>query len=141
MSTPRDPLRLVEPGAGAPEFVRSALEAGVSDLPSADRLARIASRLPSGPAGSGPAAPKGAVPAAPLPSVLASALYGAVVGLAVVGVSWLAQPQLARPAPSAVDAASAAPPVSITREPRAPETNAPAAATLPTAAPIATAVA
>jgi hypothetical protein len=119
MKPPRDPLRLLDPGSDAPAWLRPSLEAGARDVPSAERLARIAARLPGGPAGpgggdphtphtpgSGPSAPRlPAVP--PIPSVLSGAAIGAALGLAVVGVGWLASPRAeapplpARPVPSA----------------------------------------
>ena len=118
MRPPRDPPRLLEPGSDAPAWLRSSLEAGVRDVPGPERLARIAAGLPGGPVGPGPGAPPTppAVPA--IPSVLSSAAIGAALGLAVVGVGWIASLRTADPPPPppAPIAVTAAVP-----EPRSPE--------------------
>jgi hypothetical protein len=101
MKSPQDPPRLLDPGSGAPAWLRSSLEAGARDVAGPERLARIAARLPIGPVGMGP-------PAAPaVPSVLSGAVIGAALGLAVVGGGWLASPRTADPRPPAQPVPSA----------------------------------
>lgn len=93
MKLERDPRRLLHPRSGTPDAVRRALDAGRGEAPGADRLARMAARLPvGGPSGGGgPGSGPGAVPtkiaqvatttAAPLwPSILVGAVLGGVVG-------------------------------------------------------------
>jgi hypothetical protein len=105
MRPPQDPPRLLDASSDAPASLRSALEAGARDVPSAARLAGIAARLPGGwaggPTGSGSSPPRPPVPPVPaLPSVLSGAAVGAALGLAVVGVGWLASPRAAEPPPA-----------------------------------------
>ena len=113
---PKDPPRLLDPGAGARDFVRLALDAGRADGPRPDQLARLAQRLPLVHAAPpSPRAPVTTTPAAPLaaiPSALPGAIVGAVLGLAVLGLHALlspgeAPPPAPRDAPAAILAAPA----------------------------------
>jgi len=103
MKPPQDPPRLLDPGSDAPGWLRGPLEAGARDLARPSQLARIAARLPKGP-GPTPLQPP-APPVAPsLPSMFSGAAIGAALGLAVVGMGWVASPRAgdARPpAPAA----------------------------------------
>lgn len=105
MSSDRPPLRLLDPDASTPDFVRSTLEAARADVPGAPRIERIARRLPlgAGPAGGG--VPPPATPA----STLSGALIGGLLGVAVVAASTLWQ------------AAAPAPPVTVSSAVVAPE--------------------
>ncbi|MEO5725804.1 MAG: hypothetical protein ABI134_21245 [Byssovorax sp.] len=99
----KDPPRLLDPDAGARDFVRQALDAGRADRPRADQLARLAQRLPMGaaPPPTDPGASPTGAPAAPIaaiPSALPGAILGAVLGLAVIGLHTLATRSEAPPA-------------------------------------------
>ena len=99
----KDPPRLLDPGAGARDFVRQALDAGRADRPRADQLARLARRLPMGmaPPPTDPGASPTGAPAAPIaaiPSALPGAILGAVLGLAVIGLHTFATRSEAPPA-------------------------------------------
>ncbi|MFS8067156.1 MAG: hypothetical protein ACMG6S_12365 [Byssovorax sp.] len=96
----KDPPRLLDPDAGARDFVRQALDAGRADRPGADQLARLAQRLPLGmaPPPIDPGASPIGAPAAAIPSALPGAILGAVLGLAVIGLHTLATRSEAPPA-------------------------------------------
>lgn len=108
----KDPPRLLDPGAGARDFVRQALDAGRADRPRADQLARLARRLPMGmaPPPTDPGAAAIGAPAAPIAAIssaLPGAILGAVLGLAVIGLHTLATrgeapPAAPREAPAAI---------------------------------------
>jgi hypothetical protein len=109
---PKDPPRLLDPGAGARDFVRQALDAGRADRPRADQLARLAQRLPV--VSAAPPPPRAPVTTAPaaIPSALPGAIVGAALGLAVLGLQALLSPSQAPPpapreAPAAILAAPA----------------------------------
>jgi hypothetical protein len=104
-----DPRPLVE-GSDAHETLREALGAARADVPSADRLAALAARLPLGSPAPGKIGPATAAPAAP--SVLSGALVGAALGVVVSGVGLYWDSQRATPAspPSVAASPSSAPP-------------------------------
>jgi hypothetical protein len=119
----KDPPRLLDSAAGAPDYLRDALDAGRADVPRTDQLARLASRLPidvlppNGP-GSPPPTPLTAIP-----SALPGAIVGAVLGLAVIGIHALfsrseAPIAVDRGAPTAILVATAAAPATPERAPR-----------------------
>lgn len=119
----KDPPRLLDSAAGAPDFVRDALDAGRADVPRLDQLARLAQRLPiEVPPPNGPASPPTAL-LATLPSALPGAIVGAVLGLAVIGLHTLftrseAPPTVDRGAPTAILVAASTAPVTPDRAPR-----------------------
>ncbi len=118
----KDPPRLLDSAAGAPDYLRDALDAGRADVPRLDQLARLAQRLPievqpPNRPGSPPTAPL-----APIPSALPGAIVGAVLGLAVIGLHALfthteAPPAVDRGAPTAILAAATTTPVAPERAP------------------------
>jgi hypothetical protein len=109
---PTDPTRLSKLGSEVPARLRDALGAARGDLPSAARIARIASRFPAVGAPAGGAAGGGA---APLPSALSGALVGAALGVVVSAVGLLVptasppEPRVELPAPVGSPSASLPP--------------------------------
>ena len=112
----KDPPRLLDSAAGAPDYLRDALDAGRADVPRTDQLARLAQRLPIDappPNGTG-SPPRG--PLTTIPSAVPGAIVGAVLGLAVIGLHALftraeAPPTVDRGAPTAILAPAATAPV------------------------------
>lgn len=116
----KDPPRLLDSAAGAPDYLRDALDAGRADVPRTDQLARLAQRLPIDvPPPNGPVSPPRA-PLATIPSALPGAIVGAVLGLAVIGLHTLftrteAPTTVDRGAPTAILAPATTAPVSPER--------------------------
>jgi hypothetical protein len=102
------PPRLLEPGSGAPDVVRTLLDHGASELPDAGQLARLALRLPHGappPSGGGTLPAPTPIAHAGAPASLAGPAVGLAIALAAIAAALMYN---AAPAPVS------APPITVT---------------------------
>ncbi|MFT3767681.1 MAG: hypothetical protein QM820_19675 [Minicystis sp.] len=111
MSAALDPPRLADARANATEAARAFIERSRAEVPDAEQIARIASRLPltapsprfDRPRAAPPEASLSAAPAAA--SVLPGAVIGAALALALLGGAWLRAPATASPSAGPVSTA------------------------------------
>lgn len=117
MTDPKDPPRLLEPASGAPQGLRDALGAALSDIGSDAQVARLAGRL----------GPLLGPPAVPAPSATAASGIGAAAKLGLAGVALL----VAGAGAWLLSAPTAAPPSAPISTPTTPTTTTPPSPTAP----------
>jgi hypothetical protein len=101
-----DPIRLTDPGSGAPDALRSLFTSGANDLPTNAELARLSAKLGPllGPAGGGPApggsSSSGSLAGAGKIAAVAAALIGGAVLVANLNQEVPSEVPAARPLPA-----------------------------------------